>query len=242
MKQPLRTVLSGIKRTLAPTRPDHTKHSYSQCGEDLILAHLFGELRIATPHFVDIGAHHPQYINNTYLFHLAGSRGVNIEPDPLLFQRFVAERPLDTNLNIGIGTSNSVADLYIMNEPTLNTFVKDEADRVHAEHPGYFIKEVVPVPMRTINDILAEHAPATGTDLMSIDVEGLDEVIVRSMADGATLPKVMCIETITFSTKGEGVKKTDLIDHVKQRGYFVYADTYINTIFVRNDLWPPPRP
>ena len=47
----------------------------------------------------------------------------------------------------------------------------------------------------------------------------------------------MCIETISFSTTGNGVKNTALIDFVKAQGYMVYADTYINTIFVRTELF-----
>lgn len=214
-------------------RPVHVKHSYAQCGEDLILSHLFNEIGIAKPIYVDIGAHHPQYLNNTYLFYLRGALGLNIEPDPTLFQLFLKERPNDTNLNIGISDKTAIADLYIMNEPTLNTFSKEEAERVNLEHPGYFIKEVIPVQLRTINDVLKEGVLKDGPDLMSIDVEGLDELIVRSMDASGPMPKVMCIETITFSTKGAGSKKTDLIDHVKNRGYAVYADTYINTIFLK---------
>ncbi|HEY0977965.1 MAG TPA: FkbM family methyltransferase [Flavobacteriales bacterium] len=235
MSNPIRSALSRMKNMVAPDKVDHVKHSYAQCGEDLILSHLFHELRIVSPTYVDIGAHHPTYINNTYLFHLRGSRGINIEPDPVLFRRFVTERPADTNLNIGIGETRSVADLYVMNEPTLNTFVKEEADRTHSQHPGYFIKEVVKVPVHTINEVLAEHGPFQEPDLLSLDVEGLDEVVVRSMA---ARPKVMCIETITFSTRNAGTKKTGLMEHVQQLGYFIYADTFINTIFVRNDLWP----
>ena len=58
------------------------KISYSQLGEDLIIEFVFNGIGINKINYLDIGAHHPIEINNTYLFYLKGSYGVLIEPDP----------------------------------------------------------------------------------------------------------------------------------------------------------------
>ena len=76
--------------------------SYSQCGEDLIIAFLFRSLGIERPGYIDIGAHHPTYLSNTRLLYARGSRGINIEANPALIRRFRTQRPGDVNLNIGI--------------------------------------------------------------------------------------------------------------------------------------------
>lgn len=222
----------------SPSAKDNYIHSsYSQCGEDLIIDFLFMQLGIEKPGYIDIGAHHPTYINNTYLFYKKGCRGINVEPDPALIAAFGVSRNQDINLNIGIGKVNGEADFYIMNEPALNTFVKEEAERVQATEQAYRITEVKKIGIATISDVINKHYAGKFPDLLSIDVEGLDEEILRSIDYSVSAPKVICVETLTFSTEGKGVKQEGLIEFVKSKGYLVYADTYINTIFVKEDAW-----
>jgi hypothetical protein len=54
------------------------KVSYSQCGEDILIDFVFKQLKIENPSYLDIGAHHPFHLNNTYYFYKNGSSGVNI--------------------------------------------------------------------------------------------------------------------------------------------------------------------
>ena len=70
----------------------YAKKSYSQCGEDLIVRYIFDVLRIEHPSYLDIGAHHPFFLNNTALLYEEGSRGVNVEADPQLIHSFYKER------------------------------------------------------------------------------------------------------------------------------------------------------
>ncbi len=231
-------MMRRIRNLLLGAPPaEHGRTSYAQCGEDLICDFILQQVGIDKPWYLDIGAHHPRYLNNTYLFYKRGARGVNVEPDPALLKAFEQDRPEDTNLGVGVARAPGVAELLVFNEPTLNTFSEEEAQRAHAEHPGYFVTGRVQVPLRTVNDIISEHAPASGIDLMSIDVEGLDEEILRSMDPHGPWPKVLCVETITFSAHRAGQKRLELIDLVRSRGYTVHADTHINTIFVRQGLW-----
>jgi hypothetical protein len=60
------------------------KVSYSQSGEDVIVDFIFQILKIQKPSYLDVGAHHPSYLSNTYLFYQKGCQGVCIEPDPVL--------------------------------------------------------------------------------------------------------------------------------------------------------------
>ena len=110
------------------------RKSWSQCGEDLILRYLFDLLHIARPTYIDIGAHHPWYYNNTYLFYRQGARGVNIEPDPSLHAGLVRGRRHDINLNIGIGPGEAELDFYVMSTRTLNTFSASEAKKLSLIH------------------------------------------------------------------------------------------------------------
>lgn len=213
----------------------HGKRSYSQCGEDLIMRYVFNALGIAKPFYMDIGAHHPSYINNTYSFYKQGAKGLNIEPDPTLIRRFKRERRRDTNLNIGIAPNEGTLDFFILTNKTLNTFSKAEAERYVREF-GQKIVAVIPIEVKNFNtvvDLYCQHPP----DLVSLDVEGLDLTILKSIEFSKHRPLLFCVETITYSEAGEGGKIEEIDAVMAENEYMKYADTYINTIFIDRQRW-----
>ncbi len=212
------------------------KISYSQSGEDLIIDFIFNHLGIASPSYVDVGAHHPFYLSNTAHFYERGCRGINIEPDPELFKLFKLERQNDLNLNIGIGTEKSQADFYIISSPTLNTFSKQTATGYSSEG-DYKIVNTVNLPVDSLKNIIEEYHDGVFPQFLNIDAEGIDELIIKSIDYTQSYPIVICIETLSFSTSGNGIKNTSISNFLSANGYMVYADTNINTIFVKEDIW-----
>lgn len=215
--------------------PDYGKLSFSQCGEDLIMQYLFNDLNIDQPSFIDIGAHHPKFLSNTYIFYLKGSRGINIEPDPELFQNFLIDRKEDKNLNIGIAAEPGEADFYIMNPSTLNTFVKEEAERINKEDSSYFIKKTLKIKLEPVAAVIQQYSNGIFPDMLSLDVEGMDEAILQTINYTSSVPKVICVESLSFSAKGEGIKNQHLLNYLIDKGYSIYADTFINTILVHRN-------
>jgi FkbM family methyltransferase len=214
----------------------YSRFSFSQCGEDLIAAFIFNAAQMDLISYIDVGAHHPYYINNTAYFYRNGCKGINIEPDPALYKAFPHERPKDINLNIGINTFSGTADFYIMSTPTMNTFSFEEAKDLENNH-GFKIKKVKKIPVDTLPNIITKYHHGIFPDFLSLDVEGLDLKILESIEYTDNTPKVVCVETMTYSTTGHGMKSLDIIDFLKDMGYMVYADTYINTIFVKRSFW-----
>jgi FkbM family methyltransferase len=212
------------------------KKSYSQSGEDVIIKFIFNSLGIKKISYIDIGAHDPFYLNNTAIFYKTGNRGINIEPDPILFKNFEKFRKRDINLNIGISDETGKLDFYIMDSPTLNSFSKDEAERYEREYK-FKIKRTIKVNVDKVSNIINRYSKNEFPDLLSLDVEGLDQQILHSIDFNKSKPKVICVETISYSETHNGVKNTQLIEFLKSRGYIVYADTYINTIFVDEEIW-----
>jgi FkbM family methyltransferase len=214
----------------------HYRKSWSQCGEDLILRHLFDMLEIARPRYIDIGAHHPWYFNNTYLFYRQGCSGVNIEPDPALHATLRRGRPRDVNLNVGIGPAEGELDFHVMSVRTLNTFSAAEAKRYVEQH-GISIVETRRIPVRTFAQAVDAHFGAA-PDLVSLDVEGMDYEVLRSIDFSRYRPHVFCVETISYATGRErGVKSGDIAGLMTANGYRLYADTYINSIYVAEAVW-----
>lgn len=212
------------------------QRSYSQCGEDRIAKFIFDTLHIPAPCYLDIGAHHPHYLNNTTLFYAAGGHGVNVEPDPALIADFSEKRPRDVNLNIGIGEKEGTLPFFVMNVRTLNTFSESEARQL--EQSGKFrIEQVLQIPLRSVNTVLEEQFGKDAPDFVSLDVEGLDLQILQSFDFSRWKPKVICVETITYSDHREGHKIPEIAALLHDCGYFSFADTYVNTLFVDRETW-----
>jgi len=212
------------------------KISYSQYGEDLIVRFALENLQIQQPRYIDIGANKPFSGSNTAIFHESGSRGINIEPDPFLFAAFQRFRKRDINLNLGVLDRSGERDFYVMSFRDMSTFLKSEAEDRIRKFDAKILK-VIKVEVSTLNEIFAEHASTKPPQLMSIDAEGADELILRAFDFGSWSPEVICCETLSFTSTTKWEKNEALIQFMEARGYFVLADTWLNTIFVLESAW-----
>ncbi|MCL5102488.1 MAG: FkbM family methyltransferase [Armatimonadetes bacterium] len=229
-------MVDGVRRILRLEKSPLPKQSYSQTGEDVIVRHLFNAIGIKTPTYIDIGAHDPYCMSNTAALYAQGSTGVNIEPDPTLFEAFLRVRRRDVNLNLAISDKEGEADFYIMSGRAMNTMSSVEAERLANENL-FSIQEVRKIKTNTIGNIIDTYCKGCFPDFMSLDVEGLDMTILQSIDYENASPTVICVETITYSRTGNGVKETDILDFLATKGYIVFADTYHNTIFVKANVW-----
>ena len=213
------------------------KPSYSQVGEDLIINFLFNSIKIQHPTYLEIGSNEPVVGNNTYFFYTQGSKGVCIEPNTNLFEKIKKTRPKDTVLNIGIGINNIEAAEFFSFPSYLHgwsTFSKEEA--LIREKEANVKSKVVLIPLRNINQIIETHFDRC-PNFISIDVEGLDLEILESLDFKRFKPEVICVETISFSITNKEKKMQDIINFVHSQGYFTYADTHVNTIFCKKELF-----
>jgi FkbM family methyltransferase len=227
------------KGAFAVVPPLPVPPSYSQAGEDAILRFLFMDKKVQRISYLDVGTNIPDYSNNTYLFYLNGSSGVCVEADPTLIPSITAVRPRDRVLNVGVvaaaGSGESGwADLFVFDAKGLNTFDKEEADK-RAASGKYKVTEVARVKLMSINAILRENFSHT-PDLLSLDIEGLDRQVLETL-DFERFPiPVICVETCLYSENHVRPKDPSIASLLLSKGYEVYADTYINTIFV-NKPW-----
>lgn len=222
-------------RKFRRNRSENSKMSYSQSGEDLIIEYLFQVLGIQEVSYLDIGAHHPTYLSNTYLFYRKGGRGVCVEPDPALYAEFPKKRPRDRHLNCGVAPQAGEADFFVMSASTLNTFSRDEAERYESYGNQRIIK-TLHMPLKTANEIIEQNFTKC-PNLVSLDVEGLDYAILKSMDFAKYRPEVFCLETLSYTENKTERKLTEIIELMHANGYLTYADTYINTIFVESSAW-----
>lgn len=211
------------------------RKSFSQCGEDLLVRYIFNLRGVAKPSYIDIGANHPYRINNTAIFYNNGCRGINIDANPGLIKLFNIVRPGDININVGISQEEGELDFYIMEDETLSTFSKSEYELL--VNSGKKLKGIQRVKLTTIDKILKAHFHGKFPDFLSLDVEGMDFEILKSIEFTKSCPKVICVEAAEYSPVGAGKRKEDLINFLVSHGYYEYANTNLNVIMVKKDFW-----
>lgn len=212
--------------------------SYSQTGEDIIIDFFLAAKKITRFSYLDIGANHPTRLSNTFKFYEQGFRGVCVEPDPAVFSMLSEKRSKDVCLNVGISNKEGEdADFYVMENPLLNTFSKDEADFMVNSGQAK-IRQVLKIPMMRVSTLLDHYFPKDSPVLVNLDVEGIDELVIRDFPFSRYRPALFCIETVQLSNDASSGKRTDIIELMVQNRYRIFADTYVNTIFVDGDQFP----
>lgn len=202
--------------------------SFAQQGEDLVIKQMFASLGISNATYLDVGAYDPIKDSNTYLFYALGSHGVLVEPNPAYAAKLRKARPRDVVLEEGIGINGETsADYYEFAEDEDNTFSKEQADKV--VRLGMPIKSVVKMRMASVDDVIAANFGGGAPSLLSIDTEGLDLAILKTLDFHRFRPPVVCVETLEVGTS-RAIE--DIATYMRQQGYAARGGTFVNTIFV----------
>lgn len=200
--------------------------SYSQEGEDMILRRLFEHEKEGF--YVDVGAHHPQRFSNTYFFYKRGWNGINIDAMPGSMKLFDKIRPRDINIEKPISDTTEVLTYYAFSEPALNGFSKELSEK-RASNGSASILFSKEIETTTLEMLLDENLPEHKTiNFLSIDVEGLDFKVLKSMNFDKHPPKVILIEILGSTL--EKIVSSEIASYLKTKGYVAYAKT-INTVF-----------
>jgi FkbM family methyltransferase len=212
----------------AERRARHT--TYAHMGEDLIARHYLG--RSHDGFYVDVGAHHPVHLSNTWLLYRRGWRGINLDPTPGSMRAFRRIRPFDINLELAIGAIAGTACFHLFEDPSLNTFSAELAQQ-HAKRSR--LREIVMVQQLPLAQVLAEHVPqGRAIDFLSVDVEGLDLEVLRSNDWERHRPAVIMVEDLEARDL-IAAAGSELARFLAQQGYRPLAKTAINLVFGRED-------
>jgi FkbM family methyltransferase len=236
-------MLAFVRRLVAAARArpqetatspgDGRNESYSQEGEDLVLRRMLGEK--ATGFYVDIGAHAPIRYSNTYYFYRLGWNGLNVDAAPGSMSEFRRLRPRDINVEMAVAAEAGSATLSVFDEPALNTL---SPTMVKArETTPYRVVSQQTVRTMPLRDILAEHVGSNRViDFLSVDVEGLDEVVLRSNDWSRFRPLIVLVEILeTDLTRMPGSSTAVFL---RDQGYSAWAKLYNTAIFIRSDFVP----
>lgn len=224
-REDLQNELSQLKRKF-----ESINICYSQEGEDLIVQRL---LEKQSGFFVDVGAHHPLKLSNTYLLYKQGWRGINIDAMPGVKKVFDERRPADINIEMGVSLYESELIYYSFNLPALNTFSKEEAI-AKQKLPGVFLENEQLIKTKPLAAILDQYMPSqTHIDLMSIDVEGLDEQVLRSNNWDKYKPTVILIEQHNILL--QELMESEIFRYLNDKGYLLFGKCLNTAIYKRRE-------
>lgn len=215
----------------------YSEIAYSQCGEDLIVSWIINNLGITDITYLDIGANHPIRLNNTYYFYKKGYSGVLVEPEPSMYSKLKQFRPRDISLNVGVAfDKQKEASLFVNKFNVFSSFSEDFVKDFKKDTTEDLIEKVIRVQLININDIFFKYFVKAPT-FVSIDVEGVDLDVLKTINFDKYRPTVFCIETITQGPRSKQKKIKSIFSFMKSKGYIVLADTFLNTIFVDSKVW-----
>lgn len=222
--------------------------TYSQHGEDLVILNIFESIGIQKPSYLDLGAHDPDVISNTKLLYERGSRGINVEANPVLHRRLCESRPEDTNILGALSGGSGFVNFYRYSATSgRNTTDAAEVERMKGTLE---VEDVIQVPGMRLETAakpflrIHERYP----DFLNCDIEGKDYEILAQLSpppgferhvnargvevkffQPVILPKVICVETRKSQTNA-------MTEMLEQRGYGCYCRIGANLIFVRFDF------
>lgn len=195
--------------------------SHSQFNEDLLLDLLLSQKQ--NGFYLDVGANDPNINNNTQRFYDRGWSGINIEPGIKPYQDLCAARPRDLNLNMGVGSEKGTLTFYdIIGDTSISSFDRETAQKMATA----FGRKIVPTPI-TVNplrDIIAQHAPETAIDFLSVDAEGVDLDVLKSNDWEKYRPSIVMVEM-----NNEVVGITNFLN---SKNYILVFNNQYNGIFV----------
>lgn len=200
--------------------------SYSQEGEDLILARFFSKYN--NGFYVDVGAHHPKRFSNTYLLYSKGWKGINIDAMPGSMRLFNKMRKRDINLEVPIAKEVKNLTYYQFNEPALNSFSKELSMSRNGLN-SYCITKEIKIKAYRLDSVLDRHInEKQKIDFMSVDVEGYDFEVLLSNNWEKYRPKLILVEI--YESSFELLQNNPIYQLLISHGFSFFAKT-INTYF-----------
>jgi FkbM family methyltransferase len=200
--------------------------NYSQTGEDAIIRSLMDESIPGI--YVDVGCNDPIRSSNTLSLYLHGWHGVNIDANPNLIERFKATRLRDIAVCAAISDTEQDVTFHEFDDALVSTLSEDMLPEWQSKWKK--VRERV-VRTRTLDSVLREHLkPGEQIDLLSVDVEGHDLNVLKSINLDTYRPKLIVVEIHHMDL--DLIKDHPVTRHLAEQGFRQIAYDSLNGYFV----------
>jgi FkbM family methyltransferase len=175
-------------------------------------------------YFVEVGANDPIRGSQTLELERLGWKGVLIEPQPDLAQKFRGSRRAHI---VAVACSSPANNRHMM---TLHMAGPHSSLNDELAAAGVKSESSIQVPVRTLDEVLTDvNAPAP-LDFVSIDVEGHELDVLKGMNLGRWQPRLILLEDHLTSLAAHR--------YVTRKGYRLVRRTGLNSWYVPRESLP----
>jgi FkbM family methyltransferase len=218
---------------------------YSQLGEDQYILSLlcdydnFQTNESKGGFYVDVGSNHPIRFSNTFGLYCRGWRGICIEANSNLINKCKKIRKLDWAINAAVSDEEKDVDFYVSTLDLVSTIHPPFLEKEWAEG-DFKLKEKVKMHTATLDTILDNFSKQTDShaldhiDLLSIDVEGHDFNVLRSINLNKYRPAIIVIEMIGYDKAHPD--QNEICQYLDRFKYDMEGYHMINGFFVAREL------
>jgi FkbM family methyltransferase len=223
---PILQQMARLVTAFGPIRRRMRTISFAQYAEDALLYTLFAPA--PRGFYIDVGAHHPWHLSNTYKLYLRGWSGITIEPNPDAAPLFASQRPRDLHLTCGIARERAELTFHRFADSKLNSFDAEQADRMAQK-----VVERVQVACLPLQDVVDQHRTDGPIDLLSVDCEGLDLDVLSSLDWARVTPTAVVVEDFEqFTRNKDGASLSPIRSFLTERGYALVSQAVFSFIYV----------
>ncbi len=191
----------------------HTRRHHSQFGEDVVINDWLDK-QIRDGFYVDVGCYHPTKFSNTAFLHKRGWRGINIDMDAIKIKCFEMARPHDCNINAAVSDQKECVTVYNFSRYGLGSTIDPEV----AKNTPMPILSTTEIETQTLTEIIdATEFRDRQIDLLTIDAEGHDFNVIRSLDMARYRPKILLTET--HLTDIHQILELPMHNHLEAEGY-----------------------
>lgn len=200
---------------------------YSQFGEDKVISILLPE---GTGRYWDLGAGHPVEHSNTYLLYRRGFRGLAVEPICELAKKWRRTRRRDHVVQglVSADAKSVTSQFWEFERWALSTcdesrarFLVDSGEQLRRSY------EVVATP---VMQLLDGGVDPSEPSLLSMDLEGVDLMVLRKVDFSTFRPRVIAIED---HQKGDGNSEISVL--LSSHGYRLVSQHWVTSIWLAED-------
>lgn len=174
--------------------------------------------------FVDVGCCHPVKGNTTYVLYKRGWRGINIDIDEIKIEAFNLRRPQD--INIACAVSEKIGELKYWRKGLWSIY-----NSLELKEQGF--REMTVKTDTLTNLIDSTTYKDCPIDFLSVDAEGHDLAVLRSLDFDRYCPKMVCVET--WDANLNDVMQSELYAFMMAKGYGLVNWISSNLMFLHGD-------
>ena len=196
-----------------------TRKSYAHTEEDLYILKKFKNKK---GFYVDVGCHHPTRLNNCHLLYKNGWNGINIDISRLSIKLFNLARKKDININMAVSLKKKKVRFYY--DKLISFYIslnkRKELDR---------FREINSDTLTSIID--KTKYKNRKIDFLSIDAEGKDLEVLKSLDLKRYNPIYICIEIYSDKDESFNIKNNQIYKYLMNKNYKLMLNKRENFIF-----------